>query len=561
VNAAAPAAPAAAAAGPAAAVSESDVRIVSNQTHKRLIVTARDGGSLVFAPLERRALSLAQLARFDLSELVNRNWAAIDEPVAERERTRLAVLGVYSVAAYVIVGWLVDWGYSYWIAGAAVLLLAGLVGWRASESGALGRWLAQLGSLVFVVVVGLALPGTALYFGANLPDAISTAVNGTGAEQEAAIVTVLGRVLQVVFIATVTLLPGLLYFLFDRARLETLRDRFTRQIFRLDRTLQTRADINAKYGALVEEAYGAPAGSGVRLQPGTQWPLIVATVVIGFGWLLTLLNPQVEIITTEDLSLLFAPWQTAVAFGFLGAYFFSLTAVLRGYVRGDLRPKTYSYIAVRIILVILLSWLLEIVIPYHELLLVTAFLTGIVPDTALYRLREVSRSAASSRRQLNAMFEPLPLTGLDGIDLYDRARLETEGVTNIESLAHHDLVDLMLQTRIPVPRLVDWTDQAILYLHLGIAADGTDTKGRNALDLLRRHGVRTATDLERVHAMAVERGVRAERELLDLLPPDGDGAPPRLRVILDAIGDDEWMDALRYWHDPAHQQEQALRFP
>ncbi len=38
-------------------------------------------------------------------------------------------------------------------------------------------------------------------------------------------------------------------------------------------------------------------------------------------------------------------------------------------------------------------------------------------------------------------------------------------MNNVEALAHHDVVDLMLATRIPVPRLVDWVDQAILYLH------------------------------------------------------------------------------------------------
>jgi hypothetical protein len=162
---------------------------------------------------------------------------------------------------------------------------------------------------------------------------------------------------------------------------------------------------------------------------------------------------------------------------------------------------------------------------------------------------------------LNSIFEPLPLTGLDGIDLYDRARLETEGVTNIESLAHHDLVDLMLQTRIPVPRLVDWTDQAILYLHLGLAGDERDEKGRTALEVLRRHGIRTATDLERAHAAAAARGSRAERALLDLLPAENGDQPPRLRVILDAVADDEWMDALRYWHQPEHQHEQTLRYP
>ena len=60
--------------------------------------------------------------------------------------------------------------------------------------------------------------------------------------------------------------------------------------------------------------------------------------------------------------------------------------------------------------------------------------------------------------------EPAPLTELEGIDLYDRTRLAEEGINNIEALAHADLVDLMSSTRISAAELVDWTDQAILYL-------------------------------------------------------------------------------------------------
>ena len=60
-----------------------------------------------------------------------------------------------------------------------------------------------------------------------------------------------------------------------------------------------------------------------------------------------------------------------------------------------------------------------------------------------------------------------------GIDLYDRTRLDEEGVNNVEGLAHADIVDLMSSTRISAAQLVDWTDQVILYLHGGDAAPGT----------------------------------------------------------------------------------------
>ena len=65
------------------------------------------------------------------------------------------------------------------------------------------------------------------------------------------------------------------------------------------------------------------------------------------------------------------------------------------------------------------------------------------------------------------LHEPAPLTDLEGIDLYDRTRLAEEGINNVEALAHADIVDLMSSTRISAAELVDWTDQAILYLRVG----------------------------------------------------------------------------------------------
>jgi hypothetical protein len=137
-----------------------------------------------------------------------------------------------------------------------------------------------------------------------------------------------------------------------------------------------------------------------------------------------------------------------------------------------------------------------------------------------------------------AFADPLPLTELEGIDLYDRTRLSSEGVTNVEALAHHDLIELMLLTRIPVPRLIDWTDQAILYLHVG-----PDDRA-----VLRRYGIRTASDL--VHAAATAK----EPEGFLAILGDGDGKPPRLGVVVEAIKDEAWMDSIRFWHgdcDPA----------
>jgi len=71
---------------------------------------------------------------------------------------------------------------------------------------------------------------------------------------------------------------------------------------------------------------------------------------------------------------------------------------------------------------------------------------------------------------------------------YESQLLEL-GVEDLQSLASANLVDLLLQKRIPVARLVDWVDQSILLLHL-------DEPGQKGLaPKLRQLGIRTATDL------------------------------------------------------------------
>src|SRR5262249_12400151 len=131
----------------------------------------------------------------------------------------------------------------------------------------------------------------------------------------------------------------------------------------------------------------------------------------------------------------------------------------------DLRPKAYSHMVVRIFVVLILTWIVEALFGAGRNALAASFVIGVVPDTFWTAFNEFARNQVLGQ-VVHSLKEKDPLTNLEGIDLYDRARLAEEGVTNVESLAHHDLIDLILATRIPIPRLVDWMDQAVLYLHV-----------------------------------------------------------------------------------------------
>lgn len=106
----------------------------------------------------------------------------------------------------------------------------------------------------------------------------------------------------------------------------------------------------------------------------------------------------------------------------------------------------------------------------------------------------------------------------------------------------------MLRTRIPTRRLVDMVDQAILYLHVQDTVTAAGAKTDGGLPILREYGIRTATDLELAHMAAVERGPGAEASMLALLDVAA-AKVSRLRLILDAMKDDEWMPCLGHCRD------------
>ena len=249
---------------------------------------------------------------------------------------------------------------------------------------------------------------------------------------------------------------------------------------------------------------------------------------------------------------LLVPTPSAATMAFLGAYFYAVYLLLRSYFRGDLRPKLYNQITARMVTVVVLAYLLTVLYADtgapNRPLWVIAFLAGIVPSTVLQRLGLFATSAASGvlgpgghwRRAFDAAFAtPRALTQVDGIDIYDSSRLESEGITDIPSLAKSDLVTTMVTTRMPVERLVDWTDQAVLMLVVDDDSDGE--LGQRVRDL-RARGIRTATDLTLV-ADDVER-----RRAVDAVLRDDAGRDLSVRGLVRQIDQEPSMRRIRNWH-------------
>jgi hypothetical protein len=234
-------------------------------------------------------------------------------------------------------------------------------------------------------------------------------------------------------------------------------------------------------------------------------PVLLASLLLSIGWTVAV-HPELF----RSLSLMgAAPFSgrpelptEALRFGFVGAYWFILQDLIRRYFRDDLRTSAYVSASVRIIVVVVLVATMALVpVGSMRQQAVLAFLVGVFPQLGVQILKTAVCKLGS--RVTQSLDPRYPLSDLDGLSIWDEARLAEEGIEDLQGLVTANLVDVLLHTRVPVARLVDWLDQACLYLRLP-----EDGEGRRQLRAL---GIRTATDLERAWCQADrDRAVRLE---------------------------------------------------
>jgi hypothetical protein len=229
------------------------------------------------------------------------------------------------------------------------------------------------------------------------------------------------------------------------------------------------------------------------ISASTTVPIILATVLTGLGWLITLPPYGGD----QPLEIVDQP----LTYAFLGAYFFSLQMLFRRYVRKDLRGSAYVAVAMRIILAVIGTGVAVVAVQLlnpgvsERSLLIVGFTIGVFPKVALQIVQTAFRQATGL--VVKGLRTESPLSALDGLTVWHEARLEEEDIENVPNMATADIVELFLSTRIPPNRLIDWVDQAILFTHL---SPGRDEKDRSSRKLeehprgqLRSIGVRTAT--------------------------------------------------------------------
>jgi hypothetical protein len=338
------------------------------------------------------------------------------------------------------------------------------------------------------------------------------------------------RALTVFAIWLLSFMPGWLYIRFLCLRRDALWNEYVLNLYRLgldeprylppppiesgydrlvgardggaEQTNIYRQKFNAFYGRKISASAG---GNSEYNGIGTLFPVFLCTVTLAVAWTVILWNPVVVMTPVE-------PWAT-LQFGFLGAYTFSISMLIRRFYQSDLRPSAYVTVVVRIVVV------LVILAAMHQLFssagghssvdltvqYVVGFVVGFFP---LVGLQALQRTAAKVLRIVVPTMAPeYPLDQLDGLNIWYEARLVEEGVEDMQNLATVNLVEVILHTRAPVGRLIDWIDQAYLLIHLNPASrkqikharKGAADHGAASTRVALRHmGIRSATDLLRV---------------------------------------------------------------
>jgi len=233
-----------------------------------------------------------------------------------------------------------------------------------------------------------------------------------------------------------------------------------------------------------------------RVRSESLFPVFLATVVFAVGWSAVLWDTR--FITDPS-----GPWDV-LKYGFIGAYAFVTSMLIRRFFQSDLRPSAYATAVFRITLVLLIVTVLHQVMGATAAVtdraeLAVAFVIGFFPLVGLQALQRVTSKALG--RVVPAITSEYPLDQLDGLNLWYEARLTEEGVEDMQNLTTMNLVDVMLHTRVPPGRLVDWVDQAFLLIHLEQVKPRTKS-GAQARLKLRRAGIRTATDLLKAFSKA-----------------------------------------------------------
>lgn len=430
------------------------------------------------------------------------------------------------------------------VAVAAMMIMLAL----RKRSGAVERWTNAFGLLIVASLAGV-VPVISLERGEQL------------------------FLVKLTVILLLAMIPGFLYLQFLAVRGQTLWEEFVENLRLLNIHQYGKppsgpwVDLSDNLYAKKFEAVYGPVRIGGRAKNGqtktprrprsqgeTLVPMLWVTLLLAIGWTLVISPDPVRTAPwlrqfTVSLPVFVDP--QGLTFGFIGAYFYTVQMVVRRFFQDDLKADAYINALQRIVAVALIVSVLSFVWPEswsEDALVTVAFFIGIFPQIGIDLLWELIKSFGVAKLR-PSMTSDYPLSELDGLNVFYESRMLEEGIEDMQNLATADLVSLMLTTRIPLGRLIDWIDQSCLYLRLPPNEQG----GAQDREILRCFSIRSATDLEQATKDASGAALRAA---IDRHSTHGDG---RIDAMLATLATEPNLTHVRAWkRRPLNENEYGV---
>ena len=229
-------------------------------------------------------------------------------------------------------------------------------------------------------------------------------------------------------------------------------------------------------------------------------PVLFATSICFFGWLLVIFphgpllgDPdkfkEVLLVDLKNVIKGIRDNAPLVSYGFLGAYFYSIQLLYRRFLQSDLKPTVFMYVTMRVLISFIIVFVASLLImseiktsnvTYMQICGAFAFFIGIFPTTGIsWMQKKLSRLGFATRK----MEDEQTLNLIEGLTIWDEARLLEEGIENVQNLATVNITDIIIKTRFNTDKLIDWIDQAYLIMHIS-----------SRINDWRKGGIRTASD-------------------------------------------------------------------
>lgn len=240
-----------------------------------------------------------------------------------------------------------------------------------------------------------------------------------------------------------------------------------------------------------------------------------------------------------------------LAWGFMGAFLWSASNMVRRLSKADITPVLYYKASFRLLFACAVALIFSFIsdrinfgnADYSSSFVPgLAFVAGTLPERFFNYLMEMMKSIFSGK---DVNTKELHLRNIEGISVSHRERLWEEGIDNAQNLAQASLIQLLLKTPFEARQILDWIGQAKLLTYMK-----EDLGRANAV------GIRSVYDFISLKETYSKKGLDNMAALQELGSASG-MSTPKLAVVAELVNEDLGIKSLKGFMDKLNGKKEV----